>query len=185
MDSRRIRCVTKGGVTFVRQTAPSYKGLSPASAFASRIARASSAKRDTKPELLLRRALWASGLRYRVDVGSLPGRPDVVIPSVRLVVFCDGDFWHGRDLARRLVKLAAGHNAAYWVSKIRSNVERDRRIERLLLDSGWGFLRFWESDVRANPVLAARAVLKAVRMRRDRMQKTNRPLRRGQKASAL
>lgn len=164
---------------------PSYRGLSPASTFASRIASASSAKRDTKPELLLRRALWASGLRYRVDVGSLPGRPDVVIPSVRLAIFCDGDFWHGRDLERRLGKLAAGHNAAYWMSKIKSNVKRDRRVERLLLDSGWGCLRFWESDVCANPTLAARVVLKAVRMRGKRLQKTNRPLRRRRKAGAV
>jgi len=155
----------------MERTTPSYKGLFPASTSASRIASASSTKRDTKPELLLRQALWASGLRYRVDVGSLPGRPDVVVSSARLVVFCDGDFWHGRDLKRRVAKLAAGHNAPYWVSKIKSNVDRDRRIERALADSGWEFLRFWESDVRANPRLAARAVLKAVRARRNRTQK--------------
>jgi DNA mismatch endonuclease (patch repair protein) len=159
----------------VKRTAPSYKGLSPASAIASRIASASSGKRDTTPELLLRRALWSAGLRYRVDVGSLPGRPDVVIPAARLVVFCDGDFWHGRNLERRIKKLAAGHNASYWVSKIRSNVDRDRRIESLLVDSGWGFLRFWESDVRAKPKLVAKAVLKAVRARRRRLQTKRRP----------
>ena len=111
-------------------------------------------------------------MRYRVDVGSLPGRPDVVVSSARLVIFCDGDFWHGRNLERRVAKLAAGHNALYWVSKIKSNVDRDRRVERLLVNSGWNFLRFWESDVRANPKLAARAVLKAVRARRNRVQKT-------------
>jgi DNA mismatch endonuclease, patch repair protein len=140
--------------------------LSPASITTSRIGSASSAKRDTKPELLLRRALWSAGLRYRVAVDSLPGRPDVVIPAARLVVFCDGDFWHGRNLERRIEKLAAGHNAPYWISKIKSNVERDRRIETLLVDSGWDFLRFWESDVCANPKSIAKAVLKAVRTKR-------------------
>lgn len=154
----------------VRITA-SYKGLSPASATASRIARASSAKRDTKPELVLRRALWSAGLRYRVDVGALPGRPDLVFRAARLVVFCDGDFWHGRNLERRLRELAVGHNATYWVSKIKSNVARDRRIERLLVDSGWEVLRFWESDVRANPQQAAKAVLRAVRTRQLKIQK--------------
>jgi len=139
--------------------------LSAASLTASRIASAGSAKRDTKPELLLRRTLWRTGLRYRVDVGSLPGRPDLAIPAARLAVFCDGDFWHGRDLKRRLQKLAAGHNGPYWVSKIRSNVARDRRVERLLRDSGWELLRFWESDVRADPQRAAKAVLKAIRTR--------------------
>jgi DNA mismatch endonuclease (patch repair protein) len=98
----------------------------------------------------------------------------VVVSSVRLAVFCDGDFWHGRHLERRVAKLAAGHNARYWVAKMRSNVERDRRTERLLADSGWAFLRFWESDVRANPQSAATAVLKAVTARRKRMQRAKR-----------
>jgi len=148
--------------------APSYKGLLPASAKASRIASAGSTKRDTAPELLLRRTLWSQGLRYKVDVGLLPGRPDVVIGSARLVIFCDGDFWHGRNLKRRLAKLAAGHNAPYWVSKIKTNVARDRRVERQLTKSGWSFLRFWESELRANPDVAARAVMKAVRAKRAR-----------------
>jgi DNA mismatch endonuclease (patch repair protein) len=161
----------------MERTTPSYKGLLPASVSASRVASAGSKKRDTKPELLLRRALWASGVRYRVDVGALPGRPDLVVSSARLVVFCDGDFWHGRNLERRVAKLAAGHNAPYWVSKINGNVERDRRVERVLIDSGWKVLRFWESDVRANPESAARAVLKAVRGRRNRVRKTKQVLR--------
>lgn len=150
----------------MRQAAPSYKGLSAASPTASRIASAGSAKRDTRPEVLLRQALWRIGLRYRVDVGSLPGRPDVVVPAARLAVFCDGDFWHGRDLRSRLKKLASGHNARYWVSKIKGNVDRDRRVDRLLNDSGWEVLRLWERDVLADPEYAARAVLRVVRSRR-------------------
>jgi len=133
------------------------------------MASASSAKRDTTPELLLRRALRGAGVRYRTDVASLPGRPDLVIPVARVVVFCDGDFWHGRDLRRRLQKLATGHNAPYWIAKIRSNVGRDRRVERLLRDSGWKVLRFWELDVRANPERAAKVVLRATRARRRRL----------------
>ncbi len=136
---------------------------------ASRIASASSAKRDTKPELLLRRALRSMAVRYRTDVAALPGRPDLVISAARLAIFCDGDFWHGRNLQRRLQKLAAGHNAPYWVSKIKSNVDRDRRINRLLRNSGWKVLRFWESDVRANPDRAAKAVLRASRARQSRV----------------
>src|SRR5438874_13829898 len=141
----------------MRRAAPSYKGLSAASAIASRIASASSAKRDTRPELLLRRALRSVGLRYRIDVAALPGRPDLVISATRLAVFCDGDFWHGRNLKRRLQRLAAGHNSPYWVSKIKSNVDRDRRVDRQLRDAGWKVLRFWESDVRANPEQVAKA----------------------------
>jgi DNA mismatch endonuclease, patch repair protein len=168
----------------VLRATPTYKGLLPASATASRTASAGSTKRDTKPELLLRRALWASGLRYRVDVASLPGRPDVVVSSARLAIFCDGDFWHGRDLKRRLAKLAGGHNAPYWISKIRSNFERDRQVERMLVDSGWKFLRFWESDIHANPELAAIAVMKTVQAQRDNMQKKRALRKRSQALSA-
>jgi DNA mismatch endonuclease (patch repair protein) len=158
MDAGCRRCPIKGGWLIVRRAAPSYKGLSAASTMASRIASVSSAKRDTTPELLLRRALRGTGLRYRIDVASLPGRPDLVIPAARLVIFCDGDFWHGRDLKRRLQKLATGHNAPYWIAKIRSNVDRDRRVGRLLRDSGWKVLRLWERDVRADPGRAVKAV---------------------------
>jgi DNA mismatch endonuclease (patch repair protein) len=165
MDAGCRRCPIKGGWLIVRRAAPSYKGLSAASTMASRIASVSSAKRDTTPELLLRRALRGTGLRYRIDVASLPGRPDLVIPAARLVIFCDGDFWHGRDLKRRLQKLATGHNAPYWIAKIRSNVDRDRRVGRLLRDSGWKVLRLWERDVRADPGRAVKAVLRATRTR--------------------
>ena len=137
----------------------------PASVTASRILRASSRKTNTAPELLLRRALWRIGVRYRVDVGSLPGRPDLAIPAARLAIFCDGDFWHGRNLRGRLRKLAAGHNSPYWVSKIRSNVARDHRVDRLLSNSGWNLLRFWESDIRADPRRIAKEVLRAARKR--------------------
>ncbi len=154
----------------MRRAAPSYKGLSAASVTASRIASASSAKRDTRPELLLRRALRGAGLRYRTDVAALPGRPDLVIPAARLAVFCDGDFWHGRNLRRRLKKLAAGHNGPYWIAKIRSNVDRDRRVGRLLRDSGWKVLRFWEADVLTNPERAAKAVLRATRGQTGRLK---------------
>ena len=113
----------------------------------------------------MRRAARNAGLAYRVDVASLPGRPDLAVPAARLAVFCDGDFWHGRHLRRRLRKLAAGHNATYWVSKLRANVERDRKVNRLLRESGWTVLRFWESDLRVNPNRAVKAMLKAVQAR--------------------
>ena len=161
----------------MKHSAPTYTGLSPASATASRIARASSNKRDTKPELLLRRALWKKGLRYRVDVASMPGRPDVVFPSARLAVFCDGDFWHGRDFQRRVAKLARGHNASYWVLKIKSNAARDRRLGRLLTGKGWQVLRFWESDIRADPTVAAEIIRKAAQARIKKLGKRASPRR--------
>lgn len=125
-----------------------YTGLAPSSARASKAASGSSKKRDTKPELRLRKALWRASVRgYRIDVSSLPGRPDLVFPRQRVVVFCDGDFWHGRDLERRIARLKRGHNAPYWIEKIRGNVARDRRRDEELRDSGWTVLRIWESSI--------------------------------------
>jgi DNA mismatch endonuclease (patch repair protein) len=128
----------------------SYSGLEAASHSASIAARASSKKKDTKPELVLRRELFARGLRYRLHHPGLPGRPDIVFRAQRLVVFCDGDFWHGRDLRVRLAKLKRGHNAEYWQSKITNNVARDRHQTRVLEGAGWIVLRFWESDIQHN-----------------------------------
>jgi DNA mismatch endonuclease, patch repair protein len=151
------------------RASPSFKGLRPASALASCIGRAASRKSSTPPELLLRRALRKQGVSHKVCVDTLPGRPDIVVSSANLAIFCDGDFWHGRNLKLRLVRLASGHNAEYWVSKIKANVQRDRRVDRLLRKEGWTPLRFWESDLRADPDRAARIVIKAIaQVRRSR-----------------
>jgi DNA mismatch endonuclease (patch repair protein) len=69
----------------------------------------------------------------------------------RLVVFCDGDFWHGRDLEHRIAKLGRGHNSRYWVSKIQRNVLRDKENRRVLEAAGWIVLRVWETDILRSP----------------------------------
>ena len=143
-----------------------YDGLVPASIQATRAARGSSAKRNTKPELLLRQALREMGLRgYRIDVSDLPGRPDVVFRHAQVAIFCDGDFWHGKDLEQRLAKLSGGHNAPYWVKKIGGNVARDRRHDEALIANGWKVLRYWESQVRDDASGIAREVLAIVKNR--------------------
>jgi DNA mismatch endonuclease (patch repair protein) len=105
-------------------------------------------------------------------VAGLPGRPDIVFSQARVVVFCDGDFWHGRNLEARLAKLAQGHNAPYWVAKIRTNVERDRRHDSSLTEAGWLVLRLWEADITKDPSAAADVVVTAVDRRQgDRGQR--------------
>jgi DNA mismatch endonuclease (patch repair protein) len=101
-------------------------------------------------------------LRYRVAPSNLPGKPDVVFPGAKLAVFCDGDFWHGRNLDARLAKLASGHNAPYWVAKIQRNVERDRRHNATLNELGWCVLRLWETDILKAPTEAADKVRRAL-----------------------
>lgn len=141
------------------RTSPSYLGRRPASERASAAARGASRKRDTRPELALRRLLWRAGCRYRKDVATLPGRPDVVFPGARLVVFCDGDFWHGKDWEARRAKLAAGTNAPYWIAKIARNIERDRQHADALERLGYRVLRFWESDIAADPAAIVAEIL--------------------------
>lgn len=132
-----------------RQSAD-YRALKPASERASIAARGASKKSGTRCEVLLRKALWRLGLRYRLTPSSLPGKPDIVLPRHRVVIFCDGDFWHGRNLEQRLAKLRAGHNAAYWIAKVTQNVARDARRNAELAELGWLVLRAWETDILAD-----------------------------------
>ena len=133
---------------------PSFRGLQPASAASSRAKRANR-RHDTQHELLLRSELWRMGLRYRKNVRTLPGKPDIVFPGVRVVVFCDGDFWHGRDWPALRAKLEQGTNPDYWTAKIESNIERDRHNTALLEEDGWHVVRLWESDIKKDPFVAA------------------------------
>lgn len=150
--------------------APRYKGLRSKSANATAAAKGSSRKRDTQCEMLLRKALWGAGLRYRLSATELPGRPDIVFKKAKVVVFVDGDFWHGRHLKKRLRQLARGHNSAYWTQKLLANVTRDRRVNRKLRGNGWQVMRFWEGDVKSDSRIIASRILKLVR-RCDRRRK--------------
>src|SRR6266542_981458 len=92
--------------------APSYSGLIPASESSSRVKKRNR-RQDTKHELRLRRELWRMGLRFRKNVSSLPGKPDIVFANCRVVVFCDGDFWHGRNWRVLKRNLRTGTNSGY------------------------------------------------------------------------
>ena len=141
--------------------APRFDQLRPASSAASHTKRRNKA-RGTAAEVGLRRQLWAMGLRYRLYAKDLPGKPDIVFRLKRLAVFVDGDFWHGRDWETRRHKLAAGHNADYWLAKIRYNRERDRRNTQQLEAAGWRVIRLWETDVKRAPQQAAAVVQAAL-----------------------
>ncbi len=144
----------------MQHPAPSYKGLRPASDRASAAARGASRKGDTKHERLLRSELWRAGCRFRKNVRYLPGKPDIAFTRVKLAVFCDGDFWHGRDWEARKAKLERGSNPQYWVKKIERNMERDGESIRLLMDAGWTVMRVWESDIMASPRNVARVIIR-------------------------
>jgi DNA mismatch endonuclease (patch repair protein) len=130
-----------------RRLTPSFRDCHPASSNASKAARGASKQRGTQPELTLRRALWAAGLRYEKNPTDLAGKPDLVFRGRKVAVFCDGDFWHGRNWDRRKAKLSVGNNAAYWVAKIERNMQRDLQHTARLVDMGWRVIRIWEGDI--------------------------------------
>lgn len=99
--------------------------------------------RDTKPELILRQALWRRGLRYRVNFKTPAGRADLAFPARSVAVFVDGCFWHG--CPEHYVK--PRNDASFWKSKLQENVARDERQTYWLEHNGWCVLRFWEHEV--------------------------------------
>jgi DNA mismatch endonuclease (patch repair protein) len=113
--------------------------------------------KNTKAELTLRRALFGHGLRYRLHVAGLPGKPDIVLAQHKVAVFMDGDFWHGWRFEEWAYKLAP-----FWRAKIERNRARDAARTRELRDLGWRVVRIWEHQVNANPEACARRILRVI-----------------------
>ncbi|GMO53075.1 MAG: very short patch repair endonuclease [Treponemataceae bacterium] len=104
--------------------------------------------KDTSVEISLRKALWHEGIRYRKNVKTLPGKPDIAITKYRIAVFCDGELWHGKDWEIR--KETIKTNRDYWISKIERNMARDIANERKLKNMGWTVIRFWGKEIKNN-----------------------------------
>ena len=105
--------------------------------------------KDTSIELLLRSRLFKFGLRFRKHYNKLPGKPDIVFTKQKIAIFLDSDFWHGRNWPKLRERLNTNSN--YWIPKIEKNIIRDNQTNQLLNDLGWTVLRYWESDIRADP----------------------------------
>ncbi|MDC5607227.1 DNA mismatch endonuclease Vsr [Acinetobacter baumannii] len=102
--------------------------------------------RNTKPELLIRSLLHAQGFRFRINRKDLPGKPDIVLPKYKAIIFIHGCFWHGHQNCR-LFKLPASRTE-FWEAKISKNQENDLKTKSLLLDSGWRICTIWECAIR-------------------------------------
>ena len=103
---------------------------------------------DTKIEIMLRKALWNKGCRYRKNVKSLPGKPDIVITKYKIAVFCDGEFFHGKDWELLREKLKTSNNGEFWIKKISRNIEHDDEVDKELTYMGYTVLRFWGKDIK-------------------------------------
>ena len=99
--------------------------------------------KDTSIEVTLRKALWAKGFRYRKNFKELPGKPDIVLTKQRIVIFCDSEFFHGKDWEAKKAKLEKSSNADYWIPKIERNMKRDHENDQKLQFLGWTVIHFW------------------------------------------
>ncbi len=104
--------------------------------------------KNTSIESILRKELWKRGYRYRKNYSKLPGKPDIVLTKYKVAIFCDGEFFHGKDWDVRKPKLQQGNNGDYWIEKISRNRERDEEINKKLLFMGWTVIRFWGNDIK-------------------------------------
>lgn len=120
--------------------------------------------KDTQLEVKLRKELWSRGLRYRKNVKSVPGKPDIAFIGKKIAVFCDSEFWHGYDWDAR--KVAIKTNREYWIPKIERNMQRDQEVNSLLEGQGWIVLRFWGSQINSELSVCADFIEDAVRNRR-------------------
>lgn len=96
-------------------------------------------------ETVLAKALWQKGYRYRKNFKNIIGKPDIVLRKYKLVIFCDSEFWHGKDWEKNSKRI--GTNRSYWIQKIENNILRDKCNNKLLKKEGWIVLRFWGKDI--------------------------------------
>jgi len=115
---------------------------------------------DTNIEIRLRKALWHNEIRYRKNYSALPGSPDIAITKYKIAIFCDGEFWHGRDWVEKGAKLKS--NRDYWIPKIERNIQRDNETDRRLKGMGWTVIRFWGREIEKNLLSCVDCVKEAI-----------------------
>lgn len=114
--------------------------------------------KDTGIELALRKALWNKGYRYRKNFKALPGTPDIVLTKYRIAIFCDSEFWHGKDWDVLKPRLLRGKNPDFWIKKIERNRERDVENDKKLLFMDWIVVRFWGEEILKNTDQCVRVI---------------------------
>jgi DNA mismatch endonuclease (patch repair protein) len=120
--------------------------------------------KDSQIELMLRRALWQNGLRYRKNVRSVFGCPDIVFLKLKIAVFCDSEFWHGYDWENRKHDFKSHQD--FWIPKIERNMARDREVNEKLIADGWIVLRFFGKEIKKNLDNCVQKVVSAVKKRK-------------------
>lgn len=119
--------------------------------------------KGSKIEVSLQKELWHRGLRYRKNVKTVYGKPDIAFIGKKVAVFCDSEFWHGYDWVNKNKEIKS--NRDFWIPKIERNMERDREVNEELIDEGWIVLRFWGNEIKKDLHGCADRIEKAVKER--------------------
>lgn len=114
--------------------------------------------KDTHIEIILRKALWNEGIRYRKNYKAIPGSPDIAITKYRIAIFCDGEFFHGYNWDVQKARILRGDHGLYWVDKIEKNMERDAEKDCELEALGWSVIHFWGRDIKKHTDECVKAV---------------------------
>lgn len=118
--------------------------------------------KGTRIEKILCHELWKRGIHYRKNYRKLPGTPDIVLTKYHIAVFCDSEFFHGKDWENVRERVKKGKNGNYWVAKIERNMERDREKDGELTTMGWTVLHFWGDDIKKNTEQCVRSIEEAM-----------------------
>lgn len=119
--------------------------------------------KDTGIERLLGKALWANNVRYRKNVKSIIGKPDIVIRKYKIAIFCDSEFFHGKNWEIEQMKIKT--NRDFWIEKISRNIKRDTIVNETLKNQGWIVLRFWGEDIKKDCRSCVNKVLETINVR--------------------
>jgi len=117
--------------------------------------------KNTKPEIILRKALWNRGLRgYRIHYDKIKGSPDIAFTKYKIAIFIDGDFWHGFNWDEKKKQIKSNRN--YWIPKIERNMVKDESVNYTLAYSQWTVLRFWEHEVKKDTEYCIDQIVKEI-----------------------
>lgn len=119
--------------------------------------------KDSKMEIILRKALWTAGLKYRKHYKKVVGTPDIAFVGKKVAVFCDSSFWHGLDFEIQKKKL--GHNREYWLQKIERNMSRDKYVNKILAEEGWLVIRCSDKEIFSDVTKCVERILQAIESR--------------------
>jgi DNA mismatch endonuclease Vsr len=122
----------------------------------------------SKIESMLGKGLWSAGLRYRKNDKTIFGKPDFVFRKAKVVVFCDSEFWHGKNWEKK--KHEHKSNIDFWHKKITGNIQRDNEVNKKLADDGWLIIRFWGKEIEKNSLLCIRKIQDAVQCRKGKLK---------------